>query len=141
MLHIGPDAARYEVVAQVDDAPLVAHELPGEPQRLGDAARTLLVGVVEVLQTEVPAAPEQLEEGPGVVAAGDQHHLTHTRLDERPYRVEDHRHPPHGEQVLVYHPRQRLESTARPACQYHALHHSISIVNGAQPYRDSTSHT
>ena len=47
------------------------HEVLGETQRVGDAPFALLVGVADVLQAEVGAVAEQLQEVPGEVTARD----------------------------------------------------------------------
>ena len=46
-----------------------------EPERLGDAAGLLLVGVLRRSRPNSLAVAEQAEELAGVVAAGDEHHV------------------------------------------------------------------
>src|SRR5207244_6569323 len=59
-----------DVVREKDANVIAAHEMTRERQRVRNAGRALLVGVVEVLEAECAAVAQKWEELSGVVAAG-----------------------------------------------------------------------
>ena len=69
--------------ASITRIAVVTGESLGEPERLGDPALTLLVGVLQQADPVLVAVTEQPEELTGVRAAGDDHDLG----DRRPRRA------------------------------------------------------
>ena len=118
-----------EDVVGEQHADLVAvHEPHRQPERLGDPARAVLVRVEEPVDPVVVAVAEQAEELPGVRAAGHEHQLLDSRLDERLDGVRHHRPVVQRQQVLVRDPGQRVQAAPGAAGQDHALHRSISFT-------------
>ncbi len=125
-----------EDVVGEHDADLVAVDEPlGEREGVGDPARLLLVRVEETVDAELVAVAEQAEELARVGAAGDEHQLAQTGLDQRLDRVRDHRPVVDRQQVLVGDPRQRMETRAAAARQDHALHARESAARGRRRVR------
>ena len=117
-----PERPLEDVVGE-QHAHLVARDEPlGEPERIGDAARLLLVAVEEPVDAVVVAVAEQAEELAGVRAAGDEHQLVDAGADERLDRVGDHRPVVQRQQVLVRDPRERVQPRARAAREDDAFH-------------------
>ena len=109
------DRAAEDVVREHDDDPVAGAEVPGEPERLGDAAGALLLAVRE------PVA-EQAVEILHVVAARDDHQLRDPGLAERVDRVHDHRAVVHRQEVLVRDPGERIETRAGSTGEDDAFH-------------------
>jgi hypothetical protein len=109
------DRAAEDVVREHHDDPVAGAEVPGEPERLGDAAGALLLPVLE------PVA-EQAMEILHVVAARHDHQLRDTGLAERVDRVHDHRAVVHRQEVLVRDPGERIETRAGSTGEDDALH-------------------
>ena len=100
-----PDGAAEDVVREQHDHALAADESLRQAQRLGDAARPILVRVQEALDAELLAVAEQAQELAGVGSPRDQHHLRDAALHERLDRVVDHGPVVDRQQVLVRDPR------------------------------------
>ena len=111
------DRRAEDVVGQHHEHVIVADELLGQAQRLGDPAGALLVGVEQKVDAILLAVGQQAEELTRMRAAGDDHHLRDSGDNERLDRVRDHRAIPDGQQVLVGYPCQRVEAAAGPTCQ------------------------
>ena len=116
------DRALEDVVGEHHADTVAADEALGEAERLGDAARLLLVPVGEPVDAELLAVAEQAQELARVRAAGDEHQLGDAALDERLDRVRDHRPVAERQQVLVRDPRERMKAGARAAGEDDALH-------------------
>src|SRR5579864_1056296 len=73
-----------EDIVGKQDAHLVAgDEALREPERVGDAARFLLIAVEELVDAVVVAVAKQAEKLASVRAAGDEHQLVDAGADER----------------------------------------------------------
>ena len=119
-----PERLLEDVVGE-QHAHLVAGDEPlGEPERIGDAARVLLVAVEELVDAVVVAVSEQAEELAGMRATGDEHQLVDAGADERLDRVRHHRPVVQRQEVLVRDPRQRVQTRARSAREDDAFHAS-----------------
>ena len=70
--------------ASMTHDPVAVDEPLGQPERLGDAARPLLVGVEEPVDAVLVAVAEQAEELARVRAAGDEHQLGRPRRRPAP---------------------------------------------------------
>ena len=121
-----PDRPPEDVVGEHDEDALVADEALGEPERLGDAAGAVLVGVGEPVDAVLLSVREQPQELAGVGAAGDDHDLVDPGLHERLDGVGDHRPVVDGEQVLVRDPRERVSRLPVPPA-------SRTPFNGLRP--------
>jgi hypothetical protein len=117
-----PDRALEDVVREHDEDAIAAREPLRQPQRVGDAAFALLIGIGEPVDPVRMPIAEQPEELAGVRASRDQHQLTDARQDDRLDRVRDHRTVVDRQQVLVRDPRQRMEAATGAAGEYDALH-------------------
>ena len=102
-----------DVVREHHEHAVVASEAMREPERVGDAALLLLVGVLEEADPVGVAVAEQAEELARVGAPGDEHQLLDACRDDRVDGVRDHRAVVDRQQVLVRDPRQRMEAAAR----------------------------
>ena len=107
-----PQRLLEDVVGQEHAAPVAADEALREPERFGDPARFVLVGVEETVDPVLLAVAQQPKELARVGAAGDEHQLGEPRLDERFDCIRHHRPVVQRQQVLVRDPRERSEPTA-----------------------------
>ena len=110
-----------DVVAEDAAERVVADEVPGEPDRVGDAERAALVAIGQV-EPEMGAVGQQLDDVADALAADDDHHLADPHPGERLDRVVDHRPVVDRQEVLVRDDRQREEPRRRPAGEDDALH-------------------
>ena len=116
------ERALEDVVGEHHAHLVAGDEVLREPERLGDAARLLLVAVREQVEAVLAAVAEQAEELAGMRPAGDEHQLVDARLDERLDGVRDHRPVEERQQMLVRDPRERMEARAGAAGEDDALH-------------------
>jgi len=65
---------------------------------------------------------QEPQEIPGVVSAGDDENIPDPGVDKGPDGIVDHGFLENREQVLVGHPRQRVEARPETACEYDAFH-------------------
>ena len=100
---------------------VVADEVAGEADRVGDAERAALVAVRQV-EPEMRAVGEQLDDVADALAADDDHHLADAHPGQRLDRVVDHRPVVDRQQVLVGDDRQREQPGGGPAGEDDALH-------------------
>ena len=120
-----------------DDAPAAPEPLR-EPERLGDAARLVLVRVKEPVDPVLVPVAEQPEELAGVRPAGDEHQLRDVGLDERFDRPVHHRPVVDGQQVLVRDPRERVQPRAGATGEDHAFERHVHrpwMLRGARRLR------
>ena len=138
----GFDRPLHDVVGQHDEHRIAPDETLGQAKCFGDAARLLLIPVGEPVDAELVAVAQQAQELPGMGAAGHQHDLVDSGIDERLYRPGDHRTVVDREQMLVGDAGQGVEARARTARQEHTFHrrrprradrvhfHGVSLVDG-----------
>ena len=93
-----------------------------ERERSGDPALAFLIGVVEMLQAELPPVAQQAQEVAGVLAPGDDEDVGDAGVDQGLDGIEDHRPIEDRQQVLVGDAGQRVEPAPGAACEDHALH-------------------
>ena len=120
-----------DVVGEHHREAIAVDEALREPERLGDAAGILLVGVEKAVDAPLVAVAQQPQELTRVGAARDDHHLADPGLDERLDRVVDHRAIEDGQQVLVRDAGERVEPAAGPTGEDHALHGATVCPTGA----------
>src|SRR5579862_3513470 len=111
-----------DVVREQDTAAVTADETLGEPERLCDAARLVLVRVEEPLDAVLVAIAQQTKELAGMGPSGNQHQLVYTRLDESLNGVRHHRTVVQRQQMLVRDPRQRSKPAPGSAGENDPLH-------------------
>ena len=98
------------------------------PERVGDPALPLLVGVGEPVDAVLVAVAEQAEELAGVRAAGDEHQLADPGGDERLDRVRDHRPVVDRQQVLVRDPGERRRRLPLPPARMTPFRRAIVLA-------------
>ena len=118
----GPDGPLDDVVGQHDQHRPALGEVRGQPERLGDAARLLLVRVGQLVDAVLAPVAEQAQELAGVGPAGDEHDLVDAARHHGLDRPGDHRAVVDRQQVLVRDPGQGVQARARPAGEDDALH-------------------
>ena len=118
----GPDGALDDVVGQHDEHRPALGEVRGQAERLGDAARLLLVRVGELVDAVLVPVAEQAQELTGVGPAGDEHDLVDAARHHGLDRPGDHRAVVDRQEVLVRDPGQGVQARARPPGQDDALH-------------------
>ena len=123
-----PERALEHVVGEHDADPVAGSEPLRQPERLGDPAGLLLVGVEEPVDPVLVPVAEQPKELARVRPPGDEHQLVDPGVDECLDRKIDHRPVVDRQQVLVRDPRERMESGAGAACQDDALHRGQMLV-------------
>ena len=124
---IGPDGALDDVVGQHDEHRVALGEVRGQAERLGDAARLLLVGVGQLVDAVLVPVAEQPQELAGMRAAGDQHDLVDAARHHRLDRPGDHRAVVDRQQVLVGDAGQRVQARTRAPGQDDTLHDRASV--------------
>src|SRR5205085_11783220 len=77
-----PDVPLDDVVPKHDADLVTLGEVLAELEGVSDAALPRLVGVFEVLEAPVLAVLEQLEDVPGVLAAGDDEHVPYPGVEQ-----------------------------------------------------------
>ena len=118
----GLDRPLHDVVGQHDQHRVAPDETLRQAQCFGDATGLLLVPVGQPIDAELVSVAQEAQELSGVGAAGHQHDLVNSRIDESLNRPCDHRSVVDREQVLVGDAGQGVEARARAARQEHALH-------------------
>ena len=113
--------AAKDVVAEHAAERVVAHEVPGQPDRVRDPERAGLVAIGQV-EAEGRAVRQQLDDVADALPADDDHHLADPHPGERLDRVVDHRPVVDRQQVLVGDDRERIEPRGRAAGEDDALH-------------------
>ena len=104
-----PGRAAQDVVTEDDAEAVLAHEVAGQADGMGDAQRAALVAVGEV-QAEVVAVGEQLDDVADAAAAQDDHDLADAHARQRLEREVDHGPVVDRHEVLVGDLRQRVEA-------------------------------
>ena len=124
-LELGGDAverlAAQDVVAEDAAERVVADEVAGQPDGVGDAQRARLVAVGQV-DAEGRAVRQQLDDVAHALATDDDHDLADAHPGERLDRVVDHRPVVDRQQVLVGDDRERVEPGRGAAGEDDALH-------------------
>ena len=118
---VGQRRAAQDVVAEDAAERVVADEVAGQPDGVGDPERARLVAIGQV-DAERGAVRQQLDDVADALAADDDHHLADAHPGERLDRVVDHRPVVDRQQVLVGDDRQRVEPRGGPAGEDDALH-------------------
>ena len=95
------DVLLDDVVAEHDDHPVAGGEVISEPEGLGDSARLLLIGVVEVLEAEFVAIADEPEEIAGTVSSRDQDDVLYPGVDQGLQGVVNHGLVVDGQEMLV----------------------------------------
>ena len=121
-IHRGGEGPAEEIVGQHHEGGLVADELRRKPERLGNPARPLLIGVEEAFDAELMAVGEKPEELAGMGPTGHDHDLGDPGLDEGLDPVADHGPVADRQQVLVGDPGEREQPAAGPAGEDDAPH-------------------
>lgn len=98
----------------------------------------LLVRVVQLLEPELLAFAEQLQEAPGEAAAGDDHDVAHARVHQRFDGIEHHRAIIDRQQMLVGDFRAGKQPAAEAAGQDDALHREALPSVGAAATQAAT---
>ena len=122
-----PDAAFDDVVAQDHADRFAVGEMLGQAQRVGDAAFALLVGVVQMLQTEFLAIRQQAQEIAGIPPARHHQDLPNTRIHQGLDGVVNHGLVVDRKQVLVGDLGEGKQSAARSARKNNALHRATPV--------------
>ena len=118
---VGQRRAAQDVVAEHAAERVVADEVAGEADGVGDAERARLVAIGQV-EPERGAVGEQLDDVADALAADDDHDLADAHPGQRLDRVVDHRPVVDRQQMLVGDDRQRVEPRRGPAGENDALH-------------------
>ena len=118
---VGQGRAAQDVVAEDAAERVVAHEVAGQADGVGDPERAGLVAVGQVDPERRPVR-QQLDDVADALAADDDHDLADAHPGERLDRVVDHRPVVDRQQVLVGDDRQRVEPRGRAAGEDDALH-------------------
>ena len=118
------NVAFNDVVAQHDADFVALGPGLGQPQRIGDAGFSFLIGEAELLQAELLAVLQQAQKIAGVVPAGDDQDVANAGIHQRLQRIEDHGLVIHRQQVLVGDTSQWIQTRADAARQDYALHRS-----------------
>ncbi len=116
------DGVLDDVVGQHDEDGAAPGEVRGQAERLGDAARLLLVGVGELVDAVLVPVAQQAQELTGVRPAGDEHDLVDAARHHGLDRPGDHGAVVDGQEVLVGDPGQGVQARARPPGEDDALH-------------------
>jgi hypothetical protein len=116
------------VVAEDAAECLVADEVAGQTDGVGDPQRSALISVCEI-QPEVLAVREQLDHVTDALAADYDHDFPDPHARERGDRVVDHRPVVDRQQMLVGDDGERKEAGGRAARQHETLQHgSVGIL-------------
>ena len=118
----GPDGPLDDVVGQHDEHRPAPGEVLGQPERLGDAARLLLVRVGQLIDAVLAPVAEQAEELAGMGPPGDEHDLVDAARHHGLDRPGDHRAVVNRQEVFVRDPGQGMQARARSPRQDDALH-------------------
>src|SRR5439155_15459598 len=110
-----------DVVAQDTAERVVAHEIPGEADGVGDTQSAALIAIRQI-EAEVRAVGQQLDDVADALPADDDEDLLDAHPRERLDRVIDHRPVVDRQQVLIGDDRQRIQARGRPARQHDPLH-------------------
>ena len=119
--HARQGIAAQDVVAQDHAEAVLAHEVAGQADGVGDAERAALVAVGQI-QAEVAAVREQLHDVADAAPAEDDHDLTDAHARQRLEREVDHGPVVDRHEVLVRHQRQRVEARPGATGQNDTLH-------------------
>src|SRR5262245_30553814 len=109
------DALFIDVVAENDANRVVLDEILGEGKRRRDAAFTLLISVVEMLQSEFFAVAKQFEKMARILTAGHDEDPRDPRINQSLNGVVDHWLVIDRQEVLVCNLCQRLKPGAKAA--------------------------
>ena len=110
-----------------DDADaIVVGEILAQPQRVGDPAFAFLIRVVDVLEAELAAVPQQAKKIARRVPAGDDHDVRDPGLREGFERIVDHRLVVHRQQMLIGDFGERAEPRTQASGEDDALHAPLS---------------
>ena len=99
----GPMSSSRMLSPENDAQAVAVGKVLTEPQRVGDAAFALLVGVIDILQPELAPVTEQSQEVAGRVATGDDHDVANPGAAQCLERIVDHRLVVDRQKVLVRH--------------------------------------
>ncbi len=110
-----------DVVSQDAAERVVADEVPGEADRMGDPQRSALVAVRQA-EPEVLSVAEELHDVTDALAADDDEDFADPHPGQRLERVVDHRPVVDREQVLVRHDGEREQPRRRAAGEDDPLH-------------------
>src|SRR6185369_6602598 len=75
-----------------------------------DSSFAFLIGVVQVLQSESSAVPQQLQKISCRISAGDDHDVRDSRVHQRLNRIVDHRLVINRQQMLIRDGSQRVQT-------------------------------
>src|SRR5262249_43933993 len=95
------NAALDDVVPQHDADLLPVGEMFSKTKRVRNAAFAFLVGIVNVVQAPLLTVGQQSQKVAGISTSGDDQNVAHTGINQRLYRVVDHRPVVNRQQVLV----------------------------------------
>ena len=127
---VGQRRTEQDVVAEHAAEGVVADEVAGEADGVGDAERAALIAVRQI-QSEMLAVGEQLDDVADALAADDDHDLTDAHAGKRGDGVVDHGPVVDRQKVLVGDDGQRKEASGGSACHHETLHRgSVGIVAG-----------
>jgi hypothetical protein len=118
-----------DVVPEDAAESVVADEVAGQADGVGDALRPALIAVREI-QPEVLAVRQQLHDVTDALAADDDHDFADAHAGQRRDRVVDHRPVVDRQQMLVGDDGQREEAGGRAARQHEAFHSDSGGILG-----------
>ena len=110
-----------DVVAQDTAERVVAHEIPGEADGVGDTQSAALIAIRQI-EAEVRAVGQQLDDVADALPADDDEHLLDAHPGQGLDRVVDHRPVVDRQEMLVGHDRERVEPGRRPPGKHDPLH-------------------
>jgi len=116
------DVGLNEVVSQDDAYLLAVREMFGDSQRIRDAPLALLVSLVKVPETKIASIAQQAKEVARVLPACHKQNISYPRVDQGLERIKDHGLVEHWQQVLVRHPRQRVQAGSQTSSKDDSFH-------------------
>jgi hypothetical protein len=76
----------------------------GQPQRVGNAGFTLLIGEIELVQSKIFSVPQEPQEISGAASSGNDQDVVYSGIHQYLQRVIDHRLVIDRQQMFVRHP-------------------------------------
>ena len=124
---VGQRRTEQDVVAEDAAESVVADEVTGEADSVGDSERASLIPVREI-EAEMLAVREELDHISDALAADDDHDLPNSHAGQRGDRVIDHRPVEDRQQMLVGDDREREKASGRAAREHETLQRGSSGV-------------
>src|SRR5437762_2678643 len=95
------DVSLDDVVAKDYANSVAASKVFSQAQRIGNSSFSLLIGIVDILQSELFPVREESKEVTGIITPRHDQYFAYAGLNEGPERIVDHGLVVYGQEMLV----------------------------------------